>query len=1647
MTFPGNNYAPPGVYTRTLFENPVAGTLEGLKIPVFIGEGNEILLQEDLEVVRGSSSSVDQLVVQEDETGRAVVSVSNTGQVTLGAFNGTRTKFQVRNFPVVDGKGSGTTTNNRSAVTVTIDGQPTVVKSVDGNTGIIELVVAPAPTALVRVTYYFNRTDTLTTDNLSAQVTAQSAQIYGLVGLDLGGTYDFNASNNELTLTVDRGSETTIVFPLGSGGAVSLTAAQTANFITGAGVESLTASTYTNNQGKVAILFTADEDIQIGSGTANQLLGLQANTTSGRNRVFYTYQGPIVDGSNGGITTTDPANVTVKVDNIQVIPTAVNGQTRGVTLPFAPKAGSTVAITYYFNSWQNTFDYLANIGITEVLRAGITSNRSDFVEESDFILKDDVIVWGTASLITSGEHTAGGEFFGTKQITSTLIDNKSYLSPCTPVVNTATIPVVASQTVFTLPFQPTTGNGRNSPLGQSLFQTVSNNRIDLPTNRPDLVQAYWGFSVQDALNRGAVPVLKVDSDTSQITLQNPVPPGATVYATFYYNLLTDQEYTLQVVTSGVASVGTYTIQDSGLNDVFNPSFDIGTKSAGLSGLTIEFPSGSELAPDLHFESVNVSGFTGPVEEIVTVTFGETADTPAKFTVPGFDPYNFIGGASDKLRIKIDNADLVSGATGIDLSDPTGSTAGFLAHVLGNEVSYDASTGGVTYTLDATNNSLNMSVDGVLLSPTVAPAAGLTVADFATAINTAATAGGAAAPTYAGAARFNGPYTVAAGEYDNLTLHYTGDVSGLSGNQIITLAPGVYASATALAAQVNTQLLTINGGGGLNGTVTCTADANGRLKFTFVKAVADAGGFFEFISDALPAEDFAIIAGIDTDTATATGQTKILDADIAKTFSIAGTPLVHDRLILRNRLMPGKDGTLSYHNTVEQSQLEIQNSSGNTKAGLSQGMYGNASSTATTKAASLLGRVGFSGGQLSIFGDARDSQPIVPFYDGTGTQAANNVFRFTLDGVPVAVTFTASAGGTPTALGPETVVGSVIRQIQDALAALPGTPFGVLAAIQTALLVRQEGSGIRISASDENGSVVINSGSATGLLGFSSNASASSVPVQAVELIGALMSHASGALGTWLTTFATAATYFADEALAGLVTDGANNEFLFLQSQSPGAGSVIEFDAATTDDALRFGAGLGVVDGDGEAGERGISGFYVVSTDPNGSGSANTSVLNSGVGQDGFVGQTYRDSVTGLTFTILPRTGGLKYPTVSASFRYEVSKVVTTDSNLPIRALNGVELLVSNTVNVAPGDTAVVETFERGGNEPAVGDLYYITYNFTKQNFATGLYTKLSSVEASFGEISPDNPVSLATYLAFLNGAILVGIKQVQKEEGSGQASLNSYINALDDLAKPLPGGLSLDIITPLRGDSLDYFLLLSKHVDLQSDIRYRNERTAVIGVAGGTQPSDAGLTAQAIGDTRMRLVYPDAATLSLTDALNNTTEYLVEGPYLAASLVGSLVSPNLDVATPWTNRKLVGWNQLARQLDAVQQNQVAVKGVTVLEDRVPFISVRQGFTTDMSNILTKTPTIITISDEVQRQARGSLENFIGIKFLPGILTQIEGRLAKVLADLQTAQIIAAFTGVAAKVTADPTIVEAEAYYQPIFPLLYIILTFHLRSTI
>lgn len=1633
-----NPYAPPGVYTESEFASDVQGQLSSTNIPMLIGPGNEILTRTNLEVVRGSSQTVDQRVPNDDMTGRAI------GEDGLFAtFDGSLTVVKVRNFPIVTGEGNGRTSNSPSDVAAFINGSPTVVLSVNGSEGLVELAEAPSSEDEVTVTYFFNRTDTQQTDDVSSQVSTGTAELVGTAAVGSGFVIDAEAGTNDgFDLTVD-GESASITIPAGT-----WTIAQILGFINSGAPGSLEATSTTNNEGGTVIVLSADQSIEIGGGTANATLGFAAGDITARNTVFFTHQRPMVDGTNAGRTLSagDATGVLVTVDGEAVSVSDVDGKNGSVTLAVAPAAGSTVEVTYFWNSWQDTFDFVFDVGVTRILRCGIEADRMDFINGSDFVLYDDKIYWGTSAIVEATSTSEGSVSFDETQITAQLADVCAKMEPCTPVTSGGS----TSLTSFKLQRIPTSGNGTGSPgneypLSSAVFSGMTNSRRDVWSNRPELVKVWAGYGMADAKERGQLTVAKVDASSKTITLADPIDPGMEVFASYNYNRIDDMAFTLTCESSGPSGVGTYSITDSSGNSVF--AAPLTAKGAGLVEI-LQWESGNSNLPLARFEPVSSDLYTGPVEEVVTVTLVDKDETNAAIAFGNPGPFYFIESESDSITIDPDGA-------GTALASSLGNQAA--AIMISDAASYDASSGGTTWAIAAgSNDSISVGVDGQTISATVA-AGDQTIEAFVTALNDAAAL---IAPEYVSAVAIQNSVGIDAGVQDTIAFGWDDD-TGVDTNVTATIAADTYNDVASLATAVQTAMQTAIDDALADAdnrpTVGVTANNAGQLVFAITKAANATWCAFSFLDTAGGADFCTNVAGIDTGAVKTTGgQTVIMDAPIAYYYTSAAADsgaLTLDRLILRNRVIPG---ALTVNpRDLGGYDIEILSGTALSLFGFALGDKVSAATSATVIPAAVGGYVGWARGFVALdAGDDTAGQPELTFFDGSGSSPANNVLEFVVDGDPITVEITASEAGTDTSFGPSSVAASVLGQISAALTAA-GSSASVL----------QVGASFWIQSATPNStsSVAIGEGSANSILGLSNNASASRVGVKTDSVVGCLMTDLEHAANDWVAWADgngwTSANHFAEQGgLALTVEDASGDAFLKVQSGTLGTSSSIEVTAATV---FQSGTGLLGEAGEFDSGESARTGFTVTSDNPVGSGSANSSILNSGTGQDGSVGQTYRDEVTGLTFTLLAPLGGGNYSTNGTStFELTCSATIDCDANVPITSIPGLQLFVANTSNVGAGDTATVTTHNKGGKEPGIGQSFYISYDYEKRNYQPRLFTRVSTVEDAFGSVGADNQSSLASYLMFLNGATVLGVKQVRREEGKTNASLDSYLEAFEELEGLLPGRIRPSVLVPMIEYSQELGTFLSLHVDKQSSIRQRAERTAILGFAAGTQPSEAADMVKQLdlgedengmkvsGNSRIRCMYPDMLTVTSTDTLGNEKEELVDGRYLAAMMAARQVSPNRDPATPWTGTKFVGTNGVMRDLDTVTMNQVAASGISVCENRPPFINVRQGLTTDMGTVMTKTPTVIQIADEVHQRTRDTLEGFTGVKFLPGVVSQIEGRLGVMYKELVNAQIVAAYTGIKANVSADdPTACEVESFYQPIFPLLYIILKFNIRSSV
>ena len=1422
------SYAPPGVYTRTLTETNASNLVAGLRIPAIIGVGQEELEQSDFELVRGSSATVDQQIVNEDVSESWVVDSTNPNNLVLGAQDGTLTTLRVRNYPVVDGQGFGRVTNDVRSITVTVNGTPVSLGSVQGQRGLITLQVPTQPTDSVRVTYFFHRGDTAFTDDLSDQVTTTNATLLS------PGYAPFNivtGTNDQLIINVG-GTVATITLPQGA-----LSAATVVSAVNAALVPNLSTSVSTDGQGLNHVQFTAPISIGIESGTANGPLGFTSGTATSRNRAFRVFQRPIVDGTGSGVTTTDASKVVAKVNGIQVIVEAVDGTNGVVTLPYAPAPGSTVTIQYWANTWQDTFDYLPNSLVTTVLRCGISPGRNDYIQGTDFVISNpstdiSVINWGSSFQVAASTTSPGATPFDSStgsggQVVGTLIDDQIFLGLCTRVTDTSTIPAIVSTTDFLLPEVPTLGNGRSTPLGLSEYNSVANSRQDLITNRPDLVQVYTGRTLVDALNRPAVPVSVVDGVNRRIILKAPQPPDYNAYATFYYSRLADDTFILTNLVAGPVGVGQYTVfstvQDRNLYEV-----KFGTK-AGLSQI-VQWPRGVEQIPDAFH-----TGSGTPVSEVVTVTFGQTEDTNAVFTNKGAAPYSFFSPFSATWVTQVDgvnqSTNLAAAAKSVLVS----------RHVTPIQTGLDA--GKITIA-PSPANVLNLTIDGFTIASISITAGNRTPAQILTDINAVIDAD----PNFIGTAP------------NNLASYK--QIDGATGD-IFFIIRGLAVPAALPGGFDDVANVTIN-----QGTVEATL------------------GFSTF------------------------------------------------------RSVDGTTGSIN-------------------------------------KPATLLSSLA---GAYNI------------------TAGLNDAFSLRVNGVDYSVTL--PNGAAVTALAVVGAINAVVASV---------------ASVGTGVNLDK----VRLTSptNDSGSSLLINIGSANDVLGFTQNQFAGQTLVEAQEVVDSLMATAGFAAGAVAYT----------EEISG-------DTYITIESLSVGAATSSIGFANSANSAFNPTTGTNITPSiDGDVGEDARNNYVVTSTAPTGSSGT------------GLPGQTYTDARTGLRFTVLPASTG-SY-SLAGTFTLEVSPTFHVSPSVPRYSVGGLELLVSNTVGVGVNDTATLTTYNPSGVEPAVGDFYFISYRYLKQDYSPKIFQQLKTLEANFGRTSAENRATLGSYLAILNGAVLVIVKQVLKEPNTNQASAQAFNAAIDELATPLPGNIKPDVMIPLATDTSVYTHLTS-HCEIQSNIRNQAERIGFFGCASGTSPTSVQAMARGLNSSRIVAFYPDSAVITLTDELGQSFESLIDGSFFGAAVAGAVVSPAVDVATPYTRRRIQGFTRIPRILDPVEANQTAVAGVTLLEDLDPIIRIRQGLTTNMTSILTRLPTVIQISDFVQQQSRAILDSFVGTKFLASRTNEVVVSMTGLFRSLVQAEIVGAFTGMTANIDQDdPTILRFEMYYSPIFPLLYLILVFNLRARI
>lgn len=429
---------------------------------------------------------------------------------------------------------------------------------------------------------------------------------------------------------------------------------------------------------------------------------------------------------------------------------------------------------------------------------------------------------------------------------------------------------------------------------------------------------------------------------------------------------------------------------------------------------------------------------------------------------------------------------------------------------------------------------------------------------------------------------------------------------------------------------------------------------------------------------------------------------------------------------------------------------------------------------------------------------------------------------------------------------------------------------------------------------------------------------------------------------------------------------------------------------------------------------------------------------------GACGQTYVDAVTGFTVYI-PVAGTADDDVFTFTVKKDfVAATTTIEAGIP-----GIKYVLTDTTGVTVGDSLNVQVLNLSvDGEPKVGDNYYVSFNKVKTDYSVKYLTNFTDVTRQYGPLSQENKIVIGAWLAFLNGAPAVAIKQIKKNSGGIDANVADYIAGIDVFDEPLLlNGTRPSLVQAVTTDTTVIAYLKTSN-SIQSSIRYRNERTSYFGFRSGTTMDTVINRCKGLSTEYLTAVYPDTAVVTIPDQYGTDQDITLSGEYIACAMAGADLSPSRDVATPLTNVSLVGFKRLGRQLRTVDAQQIASAGCTVLEFKGGVTKILMALTTDMSSPLTRDPRIIEIKHDIQKGARNVTDPFVGIKGLPNVPGSVQKAMNAFFVAKKAAQIVYDFKGVkAAYDAADPTVINVEAYYKPIFGVNWIIITFNISTTL
>ena len=350
--------------------------------------------------------------------------------------------------------------------------------------------------------------------------------------------------------------------------------------------------------------------------------------------------------------------------------------------------------------------------------------------------------------------------------------------------------------------------------------------------------------------------------------------------------------------------------------------------------------------------------------------------------------------------------------------------------------------------------------------------------------------------------------------------------------------------------------------------------------------------------------------------------------------------------------------------------------------------------------------------------------------------------------------------------------------------------------------------------------------------------------------------------------------------------------------------------------------------------------------------------------------------------------------------------------------------------IKDGQTCVVSYHYVDSNY--YGAVWCDNYNVVQEHYGSAWNSGTGAIQSQ---------LSVAAYIAAQNGlggCYCVAVPGVYSGN-STTYTLSNWTSAFDALT--IVDGV--DIVVPLSGDASVWQLAIS-HINAMKE--NQDERVAIIGANGTTNvvaSSTMIADAESLANEDVWMVSP--STFRMRNPVTNVVD-VVAGYYAAAAVAG--YESGTPQYTPLTQKVISGFYSANEYNTKATKTSQSANGLMYIDEVNGSMRILHGRSTSNASIISRETSIVLTKHYIIKLMRNTFKNgYIGNVLDSDQVIAVKSAAQSVLTNLQTNGYISAIGDLAVtQSTSDPTQLNVEFSYQPMYALNYIQISFAIDAT-